>query len=104
VTIAKQTGGLNQVYPEGCTVETVPHDLHSAFDHALRILSWQENLPSDEMPPRWMWPLDWEIDQHFKVVDARRKEKYGGNTSDSTDYGDEDVSWEENVYSARFKD
>lgn len=56
------------------------------------------------MPPRWMWPLDWEIDQHFKVVDARRKEKYGGNTSDSTEYDDEGVSWEENVYSARFKD
>lgn len=89
------------MYPNGFNAETVPHDLHNAIDHALRILSWYENLPSDEMPPSWMWCLDWEVDAHFKRVDAERKAKYGGSES-AVD--DEDSQWEENVYAARFKD
>lgn len=102
VSIARSAGGLQSIYPEGTTVESVPHDFHSAVDHALRILSWQENLPSDEMPPRWMWCLDWEIDKHFEVVESRRKTKYG--TSSNGDEELDDSMWEDNVYAARFKD
>jgi hypothetical protein len=88
------------MYPGGYNAETVPHDLHNAVDHALRILSWLENLPSDEMPPSWMWCLDWEVEDHFKRVDAERSRKYGTSSSEETD----DSQWEENVYAARFKD
>mgnify|MGYP001011378439 len=41
------------------------------------ILSWQENLPSDEMPPYWMWHLDWEIEDWFRKVQRKRDAKYG---------------------------
>jgi hypothetical protein len=75
--------------------------LHNAVDHALRILSWLENLPSDEMPPSWMWCLDWEIESHFKTVDAQRKVKYGESSEADED---PDAQWEENVYATRFKD
>lgn len=33
---------------------------------------WQENLGREDMPPRWMWHLPWELDDWFKDVDARR--------------------------------
>jgi hypothetical protein len=88
------------VYPNGCTAENVPHDLHNAVEHALRVLSWYENLPSDEMPPNWMWCLDWEIERHFERVDAERKAKFGDNSGSAEE---EDGQWEDNVYAARFK-
>lgn len=99
--MARSAGGLQTIFPEGTTIETVPHDFHSAVDHALRVLSWQENLPGDEMPPRWMWTLDWEIDKHFTIVESKRKSKYGGSSEDSES---EDAVWEDNVYAARFND
>lgn len=44
--------------------------------HANQILSWEENLSSDEMPPEWMWPLSWEVKRHMEKVVADRKAKY----------------------------
>ena len=41
------------------------------------ILAWQENLPEDEMPPRWMWTLPDELNRHFRDVRARRKNPDG---------------------------
>ena len=49
----------------------------NVLNHALMILSWQENLPSDEMPPYWMWHLDWEIEDWFRKVQRKRDAKYG---------------------------
>ncbi len=72
------------------------------LDYSLRILSWQENLSSDEMPPVWMWPLDWEIEKHFTVIESKRKAKYGTSSNDEQNLDDE--AWEDNVYAARFKD
>jgi hypothetical protein len=37
------------------------------------VLAWQENLPEDEMPPRWMWTLPEELDRHFRDVRAKRR-------------------------------
>ena len=85
------------------SVQDVPHDFHAALDHAIRILAWQENLPSDEMPPRWMWNLDWELEDHFLKVDAERRKKYGGDDQSISDDGSEPI-WDENVYAARFKE
>jgi len=33
---------------------------------------WQENLPSKEIPPRWMWALDDELNRHFEWVRKQR--------------------------------
>lgn len=51
--------------------------------HAHRILEWQENLQTDEMPPEWMWPHDDELELWFEEVDRARKERYGGGGDDS---------------------
>jgi hypothetical protein len=58
------------------------------------------------MPPRWMWHLDWELENHFIKVDRIRDQKYGGSssgdTSSSSDSGEE-PQWADNVYATRFK-
>ena len=65
----------------GTNFESAPADLASAISHAILICSWRENLTSDEMPPRWMWHLDWELVKWFKQVTKNREEKYGTNAS-----------------------
>lgn len=44
------------------------------------------------MPPRWMWPLDWEIKRHLEGVIARREAKMSGKHTDETEYGESMVS------------
>jgi hypothetical protein len=52
-----------------------------ALDHAHRVCDWQENLLSDEMPPRWMWPFEDELEIWFEAVEEQRKARYGGGDS-----------------------
>ena len=49
-----------------------------AVNHAHVVLSWQENLTEDEIPPEWMWSLDDELETWFDDVKEARKEKWGG--------------------------
>jgi hypothetical protein len=39
----------------------------------MTILGWFENIPSDDMPPRWMWHLTDELEQFFEELKERRK-------------------------------
>lgn len=48
------------------------------------MLTWQENLGPDEMPPVWMWPIDDELKAWFEEVERARKEKYGGGSDSSS--------------------
>jgi hypothetical protein len=59
--------------------------------HVDRILNWQENLASEEMPPAWMWSLDDDLEDWFDRVKADRDEKYGRNSSD--DWGGIKNEW-----------
>lgn len=65
------------------SVEDLPADLALAIDHGFKIISWQENLMEEEMPPRWMWHLDWELETWFEEVETLRKQKYGGGSDES---------------------
>jgi len=58
-------------------LEDIPADIMNVINHALLIISWQENLPSEEIPKYWMWHLDWEIEEWFKKVKIERDIKYG---------------------------
>lgn len=88
--------------PRECgSVEDIPHDLMIAIEQAQRIITWQENLMEDEMPPRWKWHLDHEISEHFERVADLRKEKYGGGSSDSD--ADTDQPMMVNEYAARMR-
>lgn len=67
----------------------MPADLLHAIEHANRVLDWQENLSTEEMPPEWMWTLDEEVVTWMEQVNEDRKERYGGGSSrdDDTDGG-----------------
>lgn len=65
--------------PEGCErLDDASYELNMAIQHANAILSWFENLPSDEQPPTWMWPFSDEISEHFDAVKRDRESRYGG--------------------------
>lgn len=36
------------------------------------VLNWHENRPSKEIPPRWMWHLDHEINTWFERLEEER--------------------------------
>ncbi len=69
----------------------MPAEFTNVLNHALTIISWQENLPSDEMPPYWMWHLDWEIEDWFNTVKRKRDAKYGNTSTEEVE-----PEWEEN--------
>lgn len=46
------------------------------------IVSWQENLADEEVPPEWMWALDHELIGWFDEVKRKRDEKYGRSNDD----------------------
>lgn len=58
-----------------------------AITHAQLILSWQENLLTEDMPPEWMWPISEALNDHFDAVKKRHEEKYGTGDKDD-DEGD----------------
>jgi hypothetical protein len=90
-------GNGKALFPAGVeSVEDLPSDLSLAIEHANLIASWQENLMTEDMPPRWMWHLDWELERWFEELE--RSKKSGSNF-------DEDISGPvmENELSARFK-
>lgn len=102
-SFAKSTGSGKSLLPKGVDLNNITNDLFVALEHSLRVLSWQENLPGDECPPAWMWPLDWEIEEWFKKLKIERENKYGKHSS-SKDYNDEgDSLFDENVYFDRLK-
>ena len=103
-SVAKSVGS-ESILPEGMNLTNMPNDLFLVMEHALRILSWQENLTSDECPPSWMWGLDWEIEAWFDKVKIDRDRKYGKTPKPGdSDFNDEGGGmFEENVYFDRVK-
>ncbi len=52
----------------------MPHDLVYAISEALTVLSWFENLPDDEQPPRHIWWSDELVSEWFRNVKQKRTE------------------------------
>ena len=60
-----------------------------AITEGLRVLSWYENLPEDEQPPRHVWHSDKRLANWFEDVDRKRKAKTGGKHSSSYEDADD---------------
>lgn len=82
VAASKSTGAGALIWPRGTTSEDIPASTFSCISHALMIVAWQENLPSEEIPPYWKWHLDWELESWFDKVAADRRSKYGGSADE----------------------
>ena len=88
VAATKSTGSGHLVWPKGLTAEDVPAELICVINHALLIVSWQENLPSEEIPKYWMWHLDWEVEEWFVEVKRKRDLKYGSTSEEVDESGE----------------
>ncbi len=58
-----------------------------AVNTALMVLSWHENLPRDEQPPREIWWSGELLDKWFKNVEDDRSSR---STKKSSSYDDAD--------------
>lgn len=67
-----------------------------AVNHALMVISWHENLPKDEQPPRHIWWSAELLDEWFRNVEEDRSSR---STKRSSSYQDaDDAPMSENVY------
>lgn len=87
LSMAKSTGSGELILPKGKTLEDAPASTVSAINYGLMIMSWSENLTEKEMPPEWMWPLDWEIESWFITVRNNREKQYGVSNDNIDDVG-----------------
>jgi hypothetical protein len=86
-------GDFSSFWPDG--IENAPWDRPVAVNQALMVISWHENLPRDEQPPRHVWWSDELLDQWFRNVQENRESKYG--TKKRSSYADaEDVPMTQN--------
>ena len=74
-----------------------------AVNIALQVLSWFENLPEDEQPPRHIWWSEDLLSEWFKDVKKKRSTKSGGRRETSWDTGD-DVPLVQNELTAGLRD
>jgi hypothetical protein len=49
-----------------------------AIEHALTILAWHENYPSEEVPPEYLWEDPEGLDMWFKKIMAQRELEMSG--------------------------
>lgn len=70
----------------GGRVVDVPWEVLTATNYALTVLSWFENLPKDEQPPKHIWWSDRLLDEWFENV---RKDRGGSRTRSKYDQADD---------------
>ena len=93
-------GDFAAFWPDG--IASAPWDRVVAVNQALMVISWHENLPRDEQPPRHIWWSDELLDEWFRNVQDNRDSKYG--TKKRSAYEDaEDVPMTENVLAANLR-
>ena len=66
-----------------------------AVNEALTVLSWFENLPDEEQPPRHLWWSEELVSEWLQNVKEKRKEGRGGSRKSSYEQAD-DVPMQEN--------
>lgn len=84
------------------TINDCPWDLVVAVNQALMVISWFENLPKDEQPPRHIWWSDKLLDEWFRDVQDRREERYGSKKRTSYEEAT-DVPMVENEFAASLR-
>lgn len=96
VRAAKLSGNGASLYPDGISsIEDMPWDIAQAIEWALRVISWEENLLSEDMPPHWMLAFDEELTEWFEEIKIKREMESGGTG--------EQVPTVENEFAERFK-
>lgn len=74
-----------------------------AVNLALAVISWFENLPQDELPPRHIWWSEERLDEWFELVRERRKEDSSGRRKRSPYDDADDAPMTQNEYVAQVR-
>lgn len=80
VRIARDFGTVSELLPRGLSLLDAPFPLVGAIRLATQFLSWRENLPRDEQPPKAIWLDGEKLERWFKDVEAKREAEMKGNT------------------------
>jgi hypothetical protein len=95
----KGTGGDWSAFWDGPIYEA-PWSIVVALNHALTVISWHENLPKDEQPPRHIWWSGDLVAEWFADVEEQRNSRYGGKRKRSSYDEAEDVPMMDNDLAA----
>jgi hypothetical protein len=69
---------VSHLLPDGIgSLRDAPYPLFRAIRAALTFLSFEE-LPEDDIPPRSIWLRGEDLEEWFKEVKRRHKDKLGG--------------------------
>lgn len=80
-------GDFQAFWPDG--IHEAPYDLVLTVNHSLRVISWFENLPRDEQPPRHIWWSEKLLDRWFENVEQERGKSSGSKKPTSYEQGTE---------------
>lgn len=93
-------GDFSDLFPDG--IQEAAYDHVTAVNLALQVLSWFENLPKDEQPPRHIWWSEKLLDQWF--ADVREQRSAGpGQKAKSSYQSAQDVPMEQNELVANLR-
>ena len=63
-------------WPDGVThAFDLPWNFVSAWQQAITIMNWQENLADEDMPPKHIWRDSEKLEAHFKQIKSKWKGK-----------------------------
>lgn len=80
-----------------------PNQMVQAVNQALAVISWFENLPRDEVPPRHIWWSQELLDEWFVEVQERREKGASGRRSRSSYDEAKDVPMTTNEFADQFR-
>lgn len=85
--IARDFGSVSELLPDGIAdLRDCPYVLFDAIRHATVVLSWQENLPDKERPPKRIWQDGEALKEWFARLDKEReREREGKKIDDPVD-------------------
>lgn len=93
VRIARDFGTVSELLPAGVvSLLDAPHSLVGLLKTTMVFLSWQDNLPNDEMPPRRIWLNEKKLKRFFKDMDKKREAEMKGKGNDVEGWDGELVS------------
>ncbi len=79
VKIARDVGQISSLFPDGIKrLWDLPYTLFNNIRLALIFLSWQENLPKKEVPPKKMWLDEEKLTMWWAEVEANREREAKG--------------------------
>jgi hypothetical protein len=78
VRIARDFGTVSELLPAGLSLLDAPFPIVGAIRMATVFISWRENLPSKEQPPKSIWLDGNKLESWFKDVEAKREAEMKG--------------------------